>query len=130
MPGDEQRPTSSSSEGGASGKIDRLKIIGGLVALGAGLVALLLVVVVSLLVKPDTTGGSIATSAIGVIGSIVGAYFGVKIGSDGTQGAIKAQKQEAINAQVYALNTPPEAAERALAQIAALAGLQASPPGK
>jgi uncharacterized membrane protein YeaQ/YmgE (transglycosylase-associated protein family) len=89
------------------------------VALSAGLVTLVLVVVVALLVKPDTTGGSIATSAIGVIGSIVGAYFGVKIGSDGTksaiestEGALKAHKEEAIKAQVYALYTAPEQVDK------------------
>jgi uncharacterized protein YacL len=99
-----------------TGKIEQLKIVGGLVALASGLVALVLVVMVALLVKPDTTGGSIATSAIGVIGSVVGAYFGMKIGSDGTQSAIKAQQQEAAKAHVSALHTPPEKATEVVAQ--------------
>jgi hypothetical protein len=121
----------SSGNGGSSGRIERLKIIGGLVALSAGLITLVVIVIVALLVKPDTTGGSIATSAIGVIGSIVGAYFGVKIGSDGTRSAVDAQKQEAIKAQVFALNTPPGAADTALQQIERMLGLQApSPKGK
>lgn len=100
--------------------IDRLKLIGGLVALTAGLLALIVVVVVSLIVKPDTTGGSIATSAIGVIGSIVGAYFGVKIGTDGTQKAIQAQQQEATKAQVFALHVAPGDAATALAHVQTL----------
>jgi hypothetical protein len=111
-----------------SGPIDRLKIIGGLVALGAGLFTLIVIVIVALAVNPDTTGGSIATSAIGVIGSIVGAYFGVKVGSDGTQSAMNSQKQEAAKAQVFALHTPPESAGAALQQIEQMLGLQASPP--
>jgi len=90
------------------GKLDQLKIVGGLVALGAGLLALVIVVIVALIVKPDSTGGAIATSATGVIGSIVGAYFGVKIGTDGTQKAIDAQQQEATKAQVFALHASPD----------------------
>ena len=102
--------------GEPAGAIEQLKIIGGLVALGTGLAALVLVVIVALLVKPDTTGGSVATSAIGVIGSIVGAYFGVKIGSDGTHDAIKAQQEEATAAHVSALHTPSEKADQVVAQ--------------
>lgn len=110
----------------ANGKIDRLKIIGGLVALGAGLLALIIVVIVALIVKPDTTGGSIATAAIGVIGSIVGAYFGVKIGTDGTQKAIDAQQQEATKAQVFALHTSPQDAPMAIEHAEALIKSQAA----
>jgi hypothetical protein len=134
------RPSAAEAAGGSAaagrggepdsgnGRIDRLKVIGGLVALSAGLFTLIVIVIVALAVKPDTTGGSIATSAIGVIGSIVGAYFGVKIGSDGTQAAVTAQKQEATKAQVFALHTPPESAGAALQQIEQMIGLQAPPP--
>jgi hypothetical protein len=113
-------PVASASESG----VDRLKVIGGLLALSGGLVALVVVVIVALIVKPDTTGGSIATAAIGVIGSTVGAYFGVKIGSDGTQKAIDAQQQEATKAQVFALHTAPEAAADAMANAQALISAQ------
>jgi len=99
------------------GTIDRLRLIGGLIALGIGLLALIIVVVVALAVKPDTTGGSIATAAIGVIGSIVGAYFGVKVGSDGTQKAIQAQQDEATKAQVFALHASPDDAAKVMGDI-------------
>jgi uncharacterized membrane protein YeaQ/YmgE (transglycosylase-associated protein family) len=98
------------------GKADQLRLIAGLLALSAGLIALLVVVIVALITKPDTTGGAIATSAIGVIGSIVGAYFGVKIGSDGTKSAIEAQQKEATKAQVFALHTPSEQADAVVSQ--------------
>jgi hypothetical protein len=101
----------------ATGKLEQLKVIGGLVALGSGLAALVIVVIVAFIAKPDTTAGSIATSAIGVIGSIVGAYFGVKIGSDGTAKAVEGQKEEATKAQVFALHTPPERAEAAMQDL-------------
>jgi len=126
-PGGGQSDDGSSDD--STGKIEQLKIIGGLVALGVGLLALIIVVVVALLVKPDTTGGSIATAAIGVIGSIVGAYFGVKIGSDGTQSAVSAQQDEATKAQVFALHTPPEQAGAALAEIERLLAARKKSPG-
>lgn len=107
--------------------IERLKLIGGLVALSVGLGALIVVVVVSLLVEPNTTGGSIATSAIAVVGSMVGAYFGVKIGTDGTQTAINAQQEEATKAQVFALHTPADKAPEALAELHALLEKQKQP---
>lgn len=122
--------TLSNGSSSRSGRVDRLKVIGGLVALGSGLLALVIVVIVALSVKPDTTGGSIATSAIGVIGSIVGAYFGVKIGTDGTQKAIQAQQQEATKAQVFALHVAPGDASTALAHAQTLIESQkaATPP--
>jgi hypothetical protein len=94
--------------------VDRLKVIGGLLAVCAGLFALIVVVVVALIIKPDSTGASVATSAVGVIGSIVGAYLGVKIGSDGTQKAVDAAQQESTKAQVFALHADPADAERAI----------------
>jgi hypothetical protein len=118
----------ASQTGNPAGKIEQLRIIGGLIALSAGLVSLIVVVIVALIVKPDTTGGSIATGAIGVIGSIVGAYFGVKIGTDGTKAAVSAQQDEATKAQVYALHTPSEKAGEVTADIERLLKAQ-NPPG-
>jgi hypothetical protein len=79
-------------------------------------------------VKPDTTGGTIAKGAIGVIRSIVGAYFGVKIGTDGTKAAVSAQQDEATKAQVYALHTPSEKAGEVTDDIERLLKAQ-NPPG-
>jgi hypothetical protein len=117
-------------EGDAPGKLEQLKIVGGLVALGSGLIALVVVVIIALAVKPDTTGASIATSAVGVIGSIVGAYFGVKIGSDGTQAAIKAQQQEAAKSHIAALHTPPEKAAEVVAQTVQMLEAQGVKPSR
>jgi hypothetical protein len=128
-----QNVAGTSNDGGSqnanqTGKIEQLRIIGGLIALSAGLLSLIVVVIVALIVKPDTTGGSIATGAIGVIGSIVGAYFGVKIGTDGTKAAVSAQQDEATKAQVYALHTPSEKAGEVTDDIERLLKAQ-NPPG-
>jgi hypothetical protein len=95
------------------GKIGQLQDIAGLLALGAGVLAVALVAGGALLAAPGSAS-SIASAAFGVIGSIVGAYFGVKIGSDGTQKAIQAQQAEATKAQVFAAHMPEATAEQAL----------------
>ncbi len=122
-PVDHSASAGAGAGGSATGTIDQLKVIGGLIALCAGLLTLLIIVVVALSLESDSTGSAIATAAIGVVGSIVGAYFGVKIGTDGTQSAVTAQKQavtaqqqEAVKAQVFALHTPSDKADLAVAQ--------------
>ncbi len=123
-PGNSQPATAS------GGTADNLQVIAGLIAVCAGLVALVIVVIVALIVKPDTTGGSIATSATAVIGSIVGAYFGVKVGSEGTQKAVQAQQDEATKAQVFALHATPSDPSAVLNDAKALIAAQRRPPSK
>jgi hypothetical protein len=101
------------------GKIEQLQVIGGLVALCAGVLAVALVAGGAPLAAPGSAS-SIASAAFGVIGSIVGAYFGVKIGSDGTQKAIQARQAEATKAQVFAAHMPEAKAEQALTSAESL----------
>jgi hypothetical protein len=95
---------------------ERLQNVGALVAVGAGLFALVLIAVVAIAIDHDspTSVASIATAAFGVIGSVVGAYFGVKVGADGTQRALDAHKAEAARAQAYAAHLPEARAREAL----------------
>jgi uncharacterized membrane protein len=107
-----------------------LKVIGGLVAVGIGVIAVLGIAVGAFIVGTQTAA-TIAGSTAGVVGSIVGAYFGVKVGTDQTKTAIEnaqdesAKKdQHAAKAQVYALHVPPaeapaveNAAQAAAAQV-------------
>jgi uncharacterized protein YacL len=83
---------------------DQIKEIGGLVAVIVGIVAVAGIAAGAFIVNSDTAT-ALAGSTIAVIGSIVGAYFGVKIGSDQTRNAIEAQREEAAKAQVYAAHT-------------------------
>jgi hypothetical protein len=132
MSGDAEGPSGGSdTDRGAMGAnppastaADQIKLIGGLVALGLGLLTIAVIVIVVALKGPSDSANAIATAGIGIIGSIVGAYFGVKVGSDGTQKAIqgqsdavKAQQTEATKAQIIALYTPHENAEDVLAAI-------------
>jgi hypothetical protein len=107
---------------------DGLKLIGGLLALVAGLLVLGLIAAGAFIADPSHAG-TIATAAFGVIGPIVAAYFGVKIGSDGTQKAIdgaqkatEAHQKEAAKVQVMAAHLPEGKAEDVLREAGLLAG--------
>jgi hypothetical protein len=78
-------------------------VIGGLLALTAGLIALVVIVLVAIGELDKEQAGAATTAGITAVATMVGAYFGVKVGSDGTKEAIKGQKEEAEKAQAFAL---------------------------
>jgi hypothetical protein len=89
----------------------QVKEIGGLVAVIAGLLAVA-GIAVGALIAGTQTAATVAGSGIAVVGSIVGAYLGVKIGTDQTQKAIQGQREEAAKGQVYAAHIDKEGAEK------------------
>jgi hypothetical protein len=93
---------------------EKVKTIGGLVAVVAGVLAVLTIAIVAML-KDTSTAATIASATAGVIATIVGAYFGVKVGTDQSKTANEGQKAEAAKAQVYAAHLPPEQAPGVLA---------------
>lgn len=128
-------PASAPSQG--TGKAESLRTIAGLLAVAIGLAALALIALVGMgFVKTDNPSVvSIATSSFGVIGTIVGAYFGVKVGTDGTtkalegtQAAIEAIKTESAKATAFASHMDPASASQAIADYHALVAKPA-PPG-
>lgn len=84
-----------------------IKAIGGLFAVAVGVLALALIACLAFVVQ-DSTTTPIVTGCVTAIGAVVGAYFGVKVGTDGTSTAIKAQQQASTNAQIAALYVSPE----------------------
>ena len=85
--------------------------VAGLLALVAGLIVLGGVASVAMIVTPSGSK-DVAVGAFGVIGSIVGAYFGLKVGAESSSKAVTAQRQEAAKAQVYAAHVPDKDAEQ------------------
>lgn len=85
-----------------------LKIVGGLAAVVTGLTVVLLVALAGIFVVSDdgSAVASVAGGAFSVVGTIVGAYFGVKVGTDGKQ------ESEAA-ARAFALHVPEGEAEKA-----------------
>ena len=99
---------------------EKVKTIGGLVAVAVGVVVVGVIAIVAL-VKDSDTSATIASSAGGVIATIVGAYFGVKVGTDQAKSTLEGQQEEAAKlhkgqlaeaakAQVYATHLPPDKA--------------------
>ncbi|HEY1286197.1 MAG TPA: hypothetical protein VGF04_08920 [Solirubrobacterales bacterium] len=97
-----------------------VKEIGGLLAVVAGLLAIA-GIAAGAFIAGSQTAATVAGSATAVVGSIVGAYLGVKIGTDQTRNAIQGQREEAAKGQVYAAHMAKEEALKAvpLAQEAA-----------
>lgn len=92
---------------------ERIKLIGGLVAVGAGILAVTVIAIVAIALDSDEAG-TIASAAAGVIASLVGAYFGVKIGSEGL-------KEQAAKAQAFAAHIEPDKADEILDKAQAFA---------
>jgi len=88
-----------------------VKAIGGLLAVSVGVIALAVIACVAFAVE-DSTTTPVVTGCVTAIGAVVGAYFGVKVGTDGTSTAIKAQQQSANNAQIAALYVSPDHADK------------------
>ncbi|HEV2791154.1 MAG TPA: hypothetical protein VGV69_07640 [Solirubrobacterales bacterium] len=86
---------------------DKLKTVGGLTAVTVGVIAVLAIAIAAIVQNSDTAA-TIASSAGGVIATIVGAFFGVKIGTDQSKTAQNSQKEEAAKAQVYAAHLSPQ----------------------
>jgi len=105
--------------------VEALRAIAGLLAVGFGLAALTLIALVGMgFVKTDNPSVvSIATASFGVIGTVVGAYFGAKASNDSTQKAIAntekaidGMKDEAAKAQSFAAHLDPKQASDAITQ--------------
>jgi|SRR5215216_1167851 len=105
----------SPAEGGEAKKVwsDHIKTIGGLVAVGVGVVAVTVIALVAI-GEGTETAGTIASAAGGVIASLVGAFFGVKIGTDQTRNAVEGERKQAAKAAVIAAHLPEEKATEVL----------------
>ena len=97
----------------------RLVQIGGLIAVSVGVTAILLLALATVFVlafqvsSPGEAVTGVATAAFGVIGSVVGAYFGVKVGTDQTKQLSDAAAAANARASAIALHVPPDSADAA-----------------
>lgn len=114
-----------------------IKVIGGLAAVSLGLAVVLLIATLAIIFVRGDAGevATVASAAFSVVGTMVGAYFGVKIGTDQTlaamsqtgqamqqtQGAIDLMRQEAAKAQAFAAHLSADSAREALEAAVELA---------
>jgi hypothetical protein len=99
------------------GRADQAASIAGLLAVVAGLVVLAAVSMTAIVALPSGNGQNvvaIATGSFGVIGTVVGAYFGVKLGADGRREAHRALGAETAKVQALSAHLPPGEASAAL----------------
>ena len=100
------REISESLQGGSrQTRSQSIADVAGLIALVSGLIVLAVVAVSAMAVTPGSSK-EVAVGAFGVIGSAVGAYFGLKVGAESAQKSIDRQSQEAAKAQVFAAHVP------------------------
>jgi hypothetical protein len=108
---------------GVAGVAERLSSIAGLLAVVAGLLSLIAVSVAAILTLPGGNGQNVVavtTGSFGVIGTVVGAYFGVKLGSDGRAAAQQAVRAESAKATVLAARLGSDEAGKALEEAGQL----------
>jgi hypothetical protein len=96
------------------GYVNFLAACGAIVVVGLGLLFTFVISIVSLTTVPDSQKAAVVTAAFTVLGTIVGAYFGVKVGSAGKEEAEKARDAEAVKVQELAAHIDPATAVTAL----------------
>jgi hypothetical protein len=133
--------TTTSTGQGIQPQTSRVAPVGGLIAVAVGVGAILLLALAAVfllafkLSSPTDAVVAVATGAFGVIGSVVGAYFGVKVGTDQSKpiadAAASATEAAAVahaRSEAIALHVTPENADRALnAANAAVSAMRAQP---
>jgi hypothetical protein len=96
------------------GWMEMLATSGAIIVVGLGLAFVFVITLVSLGTVPDDQKAAIVTAAFTVLGTIVGAYFGVKVGAAGKGAAEKAREAEAIKVQELTARVDPVTAVSAL----------------
>jgi hypothetical protein len=97
-----------------SGIIEVIGATGAVLVVALGLVFVFIVTLVSLGTVPGSQKAAVVTAAFTVIGTIVGAYFGVKVGSAGKEQAEAARHAAALKVEELAARAAPETVEQAL----------------
>src|SRR5207244_12579395 len=98
-----------------AGFVEVVTASGAIVVVGLGLAFVFVIALVSLGTVPDSQKAAVVTAAFTVLGTIVGAYFGVKVGSAGRERAESARDAESVKVQELAARIDPETATAALA---------------
>lgn len=87
---------------------------GGVVVVIIGVGAVATIASASLGTVPDGEKATVAAAAFSVLGTIVGAYFGLRVGSQGKEEAEQGRRLATAKVERLAAELPPEAANRAL----------------
>jgi len=87
---------------------------GAILIVGLGMTFVFIIAIVALGTLPKDQGAAVVTAALTVLGTIVGAYFGVKVGAAGRDKAEAARDAESVKVQELAARVDPQTAKAAL----------------
>ena len=96
------------------GIVGVISAVGGVLVVALGLVFVFIIALVSLGTVPDDQKATVITAAFGVLGTVVGTYFGVRAGSAGRERAEAARDMETIKVQELAARMDHTSARAAL----------------
>ena len=91
---------------------------GAIIVVSLGMAFVFILGLVALGTVPGSQKAAVITAAFTVLGTIVGAYFGVKVGSAGRAEAEAARNAEAVKVQELAATVDPKTAQDALDRAA------------
>jgi hypothetical protein len=94
-----------------------LRASGGLVVVTVGLLALIAITGASMGTVPVEERATVATAAFTVLGTVVGAYFGVRVGARGKDDAEAARAVATAKVERLAAHIPVHEAERVLDDV-------------
>jgi len=94
--------------------MDVVAASGAIIVVSLGMGFVFVITLVSLGTLPDDQKTAVVTTAFTVLGTIVGAYFGVKVGAAGKERAENAREAEAVKVQELAAQVDPVVAVSAL----------------
>jgi len=104
-------------EQGASGiarLAEKASAVGAILVVLAGVGAVFVLSLVALGTVPDGQKSTVVAAAFSVLGTIVGAYFGVRVGAAGKERAEAAQQATSIRLEEMAAVAPKDEAREAL----------------
>ena len=113
MPNNQSATTERAARGAGIGAF--VTAGGAVLVVGLGLAFVFVITLVALGTVPNSQKAAVVTSGFTVLGTIVGAYFGLKAGSAGKDQAEAARDAEAIKVQELAARTDPATAQAAFA---------------
>jgi hypothetical protein len=93
---------------------------GGLVVVVVGVIAVMTITTASVASVPGEQAATVAAGAFTVLGTIIGAYFGVRVGAHGKQEAEAARAASEAKVARLALHVDKEDAGRVLGDLAGL----------
>ena len=95
---------------------------GAIIVVSLGMAFVFILGLVALGTVPGSQKAAVITAAFTVLGTIVGAYFGVKVGSAGRAEAEAARNAESVKVQELAATVDPKTAQDALDRAAQRVG--------